>query len=97
MSGLEEGLELYHLRRAVNLFGSQSEFAAACSDSHREIKQGHVATWLSRGKRAPADMVLRIERATNGKVNRHQLRPDVFGLTVEELFKQQVDSSAAAV
>ncbi len=79
MSDSKVSLELFHLRRAVGLFDSQGEFANACSDTERTVKQGHVATWLTRGKKAPANMVLRIERATNGEVTRYQLRPDVFG------------------
>lgn len=84
MNKQDESPELFYLRFAAELFDTQGEFAAACSDEDRTVKQGHVATWLTRSKKAPADMVLRIERATDGKVTRHQLRPDVFGRTPDE-------------
>lgn len=51
--------------------GSQTELARRIGKT-----QGHVSTWLGRGKCA-ADAVLKIEAATG--VSRHRLRPDVFG------------------
>lgn len=84
MSEHGESSMLFHLRRAVGLFDTQGDFADACSDAEVTVKQGHVATWLTRAKKAPADRVLRIERATSGEVTRYQLRPDVFGRSAEE-------------
>jgi hypothetical protein len=43
-----------------------------------DISQPAVHRWRARGK-APADRVIYLEHATQGKVTRYQLRPDVFG------------------
>jgi DNA-binding transcriptional regulator YdaS (Cro superfamily) len=40
------------------------------------LTQGAISQWLR--KRVPADRVLAIERATGGKVTRHELRPDLY-------------------
>jgi len=36
-----------------------------------------VSNWLTR-RRVPAGRVLAVERATGGKVTRHELRPDLY-------------------
>lgn len=70
------------LRRAVEHLsreglrggGGQSALARICG-----VKQGHVWRWLNTpGALVPAEHVLKIERATDGKVSRRELRPDVF-------------------
>lgn len=38
--------------------------------------QGAVSQWLR--KRVPAELVLQIERATDGQVTRQELRPDLY-------------------
>lgn len=44
------------------------------------VKQAHVWNWLNKGRRqVPAEYAVAIERATNKRVTRYQLRPDVFG------------------
>jgi DNA-binding transcriptional regulator YdaS (Cro superfamily) len=63
-----EGLEF-----AVSLFGSQEKLARAIKFSGRA---------LSRAKdvgRVTAEMAFNIERATNKRVTRLMLRPDIFG------------------
>ena len=62
-----------YLLEAVELVGGQSKLA-----EELDIKQGHVAMWIHRDKKAPpAEYVLKIEKLTG--VSRHKLRPDVFG------------------
>ena len=68
------------LSRAVEILGSQSALARACGKA-----QGHVWWWLNRSKRVPAEQVLVIERATKGRVTRHELRPDLYPLPLGEL------------
>jgi DNA-binding transcriptional regulator YdaS (Cro superfamily) len=51
---------------------TQAEFA-----SRLDVTQGRVWQWLN-GDRVPAERVLEIERATEGKVSRHDLRPDLY-------------------
>ena len=61
------------LEKAVELVGSQAELARRIGK-----KQAHIWNWLNRDGRIPADMVLAVERATDGKVSRHELRPDIY-------------------
>lgn len=42
------------------------------------IKAPSIIGWKNRGQ-VPADRCIAIEVATNGKVTRYDLRPDVFG------------------
>ena len=61
---------------AVEIVGGQSALARAIGG---EVKQAHVWYWLRRGGSVPAEHCGAIEAATNGKVTRAELRPDVFG------------------
>lgn len=66
-------MEKEYLLKAIDVAGGQSQLASALS-----IKQGHVAMWVHRDKKAPpAEYVLKIEELTG--ISRHKLRPDVFG------------------
>lgn len=42
------------------------------------VSQGMVSHWLRKRKAITAERARDIERATNGAVLRHELRPDVF-------------------
>jgi DNA-binding transcriptional regulator YdaS (Cro superfamily) len=42
------------------------------------VRQSHVWYWLNRSDGAPARYVLAIERATEGRVRRHELRPELY-------------------
>jgi len=66
-------MKMSAIEKAISLSGSQSELARRVG-----VRQGTLWKWLKKGI-APAEHVLAIERATNGKVTRYQLRPDVFG------------------
>lgn len=66
--------EALHL--AISILGSQQAAAAVIG-----IKQQSVSDVLRAGRRAPAEWVLPLERATRAKgreVTRHQLRPDLY-------------------
>lgn len=65
-----------HLQRAIRIVGGQAALARACG-----CKQQHVWNWINRDRRVPAEFVLAIERATGGRVTRHQLRPDIYPAT----------------
>lgn len=69
MSQIIEALE-----EAIRISGGQSELARRIGG---RVKQQHVHYWLKR-KYIPAEHVLAIEAATQGRVNRHQLRPDLY-------------------
>ncbi len=64
------------LKRAVSILGSQQAAAEAIG-----IKQQSVSDVLCAGRRAPAEWVLPLERATREKgdeISRHDLRPDLY-------------------
>lgn len=42
------------------------------------VAQSHISYWLETDK-VPAEHCRAIEKITDGKVTRYQLRPDVFG------------------
>lgn len=60
------------IERAARVAGSQSALARAIGVTPQAV-QG----WCASGK-IPAVRVLDIERATEGKVTRHELRPDLY-------------------
>ncbi|ADE14123.1 hypothetical protein Nhal_0950 [Nitrosococcus halophilus Nc 4] len=64
------------LQRAVEIVGGQVELAKRLG-----VTQQRIWNWLYRDKcqRIPAEYVLPIECATNGRVTRYELRPDIFG------------------
>lgn len=61
------------LEIAIRLAGGVPAVAKAL-----DISQPAIHRWRARGK-PPANRVIYLERATNGKVTRYDLRPDVFG------------------
>mgnify|MGYP001214907597 CR=1 FL=1 len=60
------------VEKAIEIIGSQTALARLL-----EIKPQSVQQWVKSSK-VPAERVLDIEKATNGKVTRHQLRPDIY-------------------
>ena len=61
------------LEAAYEIIGSQNDVAAVCG-----VTPGAVSQWKTRG-RAPVQHCLALELATEGRVTRYQLRPDIFG------------------
>lgn len=59
--------------RVVEHLGSQR-----CLAQHLNITQQAVSSWISVAKRVPAEYVLKMEKLTNGKVTRYELRPDLY-------------------
>lgn len=66
-------METKALSTAISVVGGQSALARAL-----EVSQPNVWYWLHKAKAVPAEHVLAIERATGGKVTRHDLRPDLY-------------------
>lgn len=62
------------LHKAVSILGSQSALARAI-----RVKQQNIWSWLHVARKVPAEYCLAIEKATQGKVRREELRPDIFG------------------
>lgn len=63
-----------HIERAVSIFGSQKKLADAMSCS-----QQHVSLLIRGAVRVTAEMALAVDKATDGVVSKHDLRPDIFG------------------
>lgn len=78
--------ELKALKRSVEIVGGQTALARKIGG---DVKQSHVWNWLNRDKRAPAEYIFKIERATNGAVRARQLRPDVFFNNVARFSKEK--------
>ena len=58
-----------NLREAITLIGGVTRTAEAL-----DITPGAVSQW----KRAPAHHTIPLEKATDGKITRHDLRPDLY-------------------
>lgn len=52
---------------------TQTEFAEKAG-----VNQGLVSQWLSGKLKVSAERVIAVERATEGKLSRHDLRPDIY-------------------
>ena len=61
------------LERAIHIVGTQAALAKAL-----HVSPSHIWNWRHRDKKVPAEKVLSIEAATDGKVTRHELRPDLY-------------------
>lgn len=64
---------------ACELMGSQNALADALG-----IRSPSISEWRKRQK-VPVERCPDIERATDGKVTRYELRPDVFGAAPSDL------------
>ena len=62
---------------AMDLTSYLAENSVSQADFGRKlgVSQAAVSQWL---RKVPAERVLAIERATDGKVTRHELRPDLY-------------------
>lgn len=66
------------LQKAIEVVGSQTELARRCTDiGPKQYQQGHVGYWLRAGRVSPPAAIV-IEKATDGQVTRHDLRPDLY-------------------
>ena len=64
-----------HIERAVSLKGSQARLAKDMGCS-----QQYISWLLKEADQVSADMAVAVERATDGKISRSDLRPDLFAL-----------------
>ena len=66
--------------RVVETVGTQAELRRrinALLHPSRPLSAQAVSKWRSVG--IPAERVLQVERAVEGKVTRYEMRPDIFG------------------
>ncbi len=66
--------EQKQIQRAIKLFDTQASFAKAIG-----VSQGMVSFWLRGIHLVTWQQAIKIEEATNKKITRSQLRPDIFG------------------
>lgn len=64
---------------AIEFAGSQTALAKKLG-----VTQQNVWNWLHRDKKIPVERAIQIERVTNEKVKRHDLRPDIFDAPSED-------------
>ena len=63
------------------------------------VSQGLIWQWLewledpTRGTRITAERAIEIEAATQGKVNRHELRPDLYPAPAALAIEREIDLS----
>jgi DNA-binding transcriptional regulator YdaS (Cro superfamily) len=62
-----------HIRRAVALAGSQRALANKIG-----LSQQGISYLLNSAPRVSAEIAIAIHRATDGKVRKEKLRPDIF-------------------
>jgi hypothetical protein len=76
---------MHILERAIDAFPSQQAFAKALGKINKdgEGAQSYVSMLKHRvitlGRPVPPEICPKIEEATEGKITRHDLRPDLFG------------------
>jgi DNA-binding transcriptional regulator YdaS (Cro superfamily) len=65
---------LDHTKRAIAFAGGPAQLARHIRAAGKPISTQAISQWL----KVPAERVLIVEKATNGKVSREEMRPDVF-------------------
>jgi DNA-binding transcriptional regulator YdaS (Cro superfamily) len=68
------------LRKAIDLVGTQAALAREIERiTGRKCPQQYISHWLTKAHgRVPAEWVIAVEVATDRKVDRHALRPDIY-------------------
>ncbi len=77
------------LNRAIAHFGGRVAFAGALG-----VTPQAVFLWVKNG-RVSVERALAIEAATDGKVTRHDLRPDIFSPPPQDFLDQDREGEAA--
>jgi len=62
----------------LSAYLKHSELSQAAFAKKVGVSQGRVSQWLD-GETIPAERCVAIEKATQGRVTRQDLRPDLFG------------------
>jgi DNA-binding transcriptional regulator YdaS (Cro superfamily) len=60
------------IQKVIKIVGSQNALAKRLGTSQQRVNY-----WVKTGK-VPAEVVISIEKATEGKVRKHELRPDLY-------------------
>jgi DNA-binding transcriptional regulator YdaS (Cro superfamily) len=61
------------IQKAIDLIGTQAALGVKAG-----VSQQHISRLLGERQRITAETAIRIERATDGAVSRHDLRPDLY-------------------
>jgi DNA-binding transcriptional regulator YdaS (Cro superfamily) len=70
---MSELLGIEALRQAKVILGSQAAVARIVG-----VEQPSVHYILAKAEKVPAEWCIPIEKATDGQITRHQLRPDLY-------------------
>src|ERR1044071_1625061 len=79
------------LETAVSLVGGQAKLARILG-----VTQPNVWHWLHKSERVPGEYGLKSEGATGGKVSRHDLRPDLYPLSMTRADDKSTSGAAIA-
>lgn len=67
------------LIKAIEIAGGQRALARKLSEeTGEEVSQAAVWGWLNKAKKFPPEMCGPIERVCEGRVSKHEFRPDLF-------------------
>lgn len=61
------------LKKAIDIFGTQAKMGRALG-----VSQSLISKLLRLGRPIPAELVLKIEALTEGRLHRSELRPDLY-------------------
>jgi len=67
------------IEKAITLTGSQQKLAEKVGCS-----QQFISLLAREAVKVSAEMALALDKATDGKVSKHKLRPDIFGKIAKE-------------
>ena len=71
--------------RAIEFFKGQTGLARRLTEvTGKDVTQQRIWNILNRQAEVPAEWCIPIERATEGTVTRHQLRPDLYPIEHSE-------------
>lgn len=74
------------VRRAIKIAGSQARLAKKAG-----LSQQAISKMLSNGaKKISPESAIALETATDGKVSRHDFRPDIFGVPMQVACQKHV-------
>jgi DNA-binding transcriptional regulator YdaS (Cro superfamily) len=66
------------LKKAIDIANGQTALAEKLTElTGTRVGQSRISMWLHR-KRVPPEWVIPLELAVDGKVSRHDIRPDLY-------------------
>jgi DNA-binding transcriptional regulator YdaS (Cro superfamily) len=69
-----------HLHKAIEIVGTQQKLAEKIG-----LSQQGISYLMNAADKVSAEIAIEVEKATDGVVSRHDLRPDIFGAKPSEV------------